>query len=102
MQRDEEIAGKLLLRVAADDENRLLRNQLDAQSADLSLMRGRIEDLQVQVTGLTQQNEAFKEQDAHSKAELQLTNIKLQESRETARYVIHTCVLKAHVCSPIN
>ena len=86
VQRDEEIAGKLLRRVAADDENRQLRSQLDTQASDLSLMRGRIEDLQIQVTTLTQSSEAIQEQDANSRAELQLTIIKLQEMKDTVRY----------------
>lgn len=86
VQRDEEVAGKLLKRIAADDENRQLRAQLEAQHGDLTLLRGRIEDLQVQLTSLSQEKETLAEQDAHHRAELQLTTVKLQETRDVARY----------------
>jgi chromosome segregation ATPase len=104
VQRDEEIAVKLLKRVAADDENRQLRVQLDAQSSDLTLMRGRIEDLQSQVASYSQQCETLTEQDSQSRAELQLVTIKLQEARESARYFallsaafFHLVTMNSHV-----
>jgi chromosome segregation ATPase len=92
VQRDEEIAGKLLKRIAADDDNRHLRVQLEAQSSDQSLMRGRIEDLQQQVTSLRQEGDTLREQGAHHRAELQLTAAKLQEARDSARYDIPPCI----------
>ena len=87
IQRDEEIAGKLLRRVTADDENRQLRVQLDAQSSDILLMRSRIEDLQIKVTNLTQQSETLRDQDEQSRSDLETTTRKLQEARDTTRCV---------------
>lgn len=85
VQRDEEIASKLLRRVTADDENRQLRIQLDAQAGDLTLMRSRIEDLQVQVTSLSILKESLQEQADHSKTDYETASHKLQESRDLTR-----------------
>lgn len=85
VQRDEEIASKLLRRVTADDENRQLRIQLDAQTGDLTLMRSRIEDLQVQVTSLSILKESLQEQADHSKTDYEAASGKLQESRDLTR-----------------
>jgi copper chaperone CopZ len=87
IHRDEEIASKLLRRVAADEENRQLRLQSDAQLADMALLRTRIEDLQVKLSDMAQQNEVLKELSDQQKFDLESTIKKLTERVEETRYL---------------
>ena len=86
VQRDEEIAGKLLRRAAADEDNRQLRQALDAQTAEVQLLRTRLEKLEVQLEDATARCDSTGAELAQVKEGLADTEAQLEEAEEGARY----------------